>query len=157
MNYFGSGVLPYYIDKNDKVYILLLHETRIDTYTTEIQQDAYIDLGGKVEFHDIDPAYTAIREMNEESQDMYKDLTLDLLNQIRSNQNLSFNLKGKKPYFIFCIKVPFRKTINEKLEWVPLLNILKVPADKLNNYLISSRLLELLHQKGVKQKLALLG
>lgn len=154
MAYYGAGVLPFYVNNNNEIVLLLFRETRIDSLTTEVQIDAYIDLGGKREFYDFDAAHTAIREMNEESNNLFLDISKALVDQIRERKYPAFALPGKKPYWFFCVKVNYRQIPeNSKLEWVPLRQILSVTGDKLNNSPISNRLLELLNIPGVKQKL----
>lgn len=159
MNYFGAGVLPFYINKNDEVCLLLLRETRIDSLTKEVQKNAYIDLGGKREYYDKDEAYTAIREMKEESNNMYLDKSEELLEQIRTKKHPSFILPGKKYYWFFCIKVEYREPPNKKLEWVRLKDIFEAldeKSDVLNGSPIANRLLQILNLPGVRERLACL-
>lgn len=146
-----------YPDSTD-VWFLLLKETRIDTYTNECKKNALIDLGGKYETCDVDAPYTAVREMNEESKNMYQDLSMDILNQIRTKRYPMFTLPGKKNYYIYCAKVPYRDITMENLCWMRLGTLLSVQGDMiLNRIPVSGRLLEFLNMRGVRQRLAMIG
>lgn len=159
-NYHGAGILPFcndHPDFPDEICFLLLRETRIDTYTNECKKDALIDLGGKYEDCDVDASYTAVREMNEESNYMYQDESMTILDQIRNTRYCKFTLPGKKNYYIFCAKVPYREPAMEKLWWTPLSMLLAIKGDMVYGHPVSGRLLELLNLRGVRQKLATIG
>jgi len=155
----GAGCLPFCTDHpSGEIHILLLRETRIDNYTTEIRKSAYIDLGGKREFLDNDPAYTAVREMNEESKNLYQDLSSCMLRQLRNREWPVIELSGRRSYYLFCVNVPFRQVpASVTLEWVPLLPFLSVHSDVFRGVPIAGRLLDLLNQRGVRQSLIGLG
>lgn len=153
-DYFGAGIIPYYIDdKTDKIKILLLHETRIDTLTKEIQANAYIDLGGKKEYLDSDAAFTAVREMNEESGGLYQEQSGIILDSIRSGRCLTLALLEKKPYYFFFVKLEFKPSSTPNLEWIFLLDLLQAKDHELNGYMISNRLIKMLDIKEAKKKL----
>jgi hypothetical protein len=155
----GAGVLPFCTDHpTGQIHILLLRETRIDNYTTEIRKAAYIDLGGKRDYLDTDPAYTATREFNEESRGMYQDLSVTILDQIRDHAWPSVELKGRRSYYLFCVAVPYRDVPDSTtMEWVPLRDFLFARGDVFNGVPIAGRLLDLINQKGVRHSLATIG
>lgn len=161
--YHGAGILPFCTDypgdeNKNKLWVLLLHETRIDNHTNECQKHAYIDLGGKREFHDSNAAFTAVREMNEESNNLYKDQAPEMLDQIRERRYARLVLQGKRPYFLFCVKVPFREVLRDScLEWVEMSDLLTIKGDQMHGFPVSHRLLDIINGHGTKQRLLQLG
>lgn len=155
----GAGCLPFCTDHpSGKIHILLLRETRIDNYTTEIRKAAYIDLGGKRDYLDSDPAYTAAREFNEESNNMYQDMSAMILSQIRTHAWPQIELRGRRSYYLFCVAVPYRQIpLETTMEWLCLNDFLNTRGDVFNGVPISGRLLDLINQKGVRHTLATMG
>lgn len=155
----GAGILPFCVDHpNKRMLVLLLRETRIDSYTTEIRKYAYIDLGGKRDYLDTDPEYTATREFNEESGNMYQDLSATVLAQIRNRTWPVIELKGRRSYYLFCTQVPYREVSPDlTMEWVPLDEFVQAKGDMLNGVPISGRLLDLMNQRGVRHSLITMG
>lgn len=155
----GAGCLPFCTDHpSGRIFILLLRETRIDSYTTEIRKSALIDLGGKRDYLDTDPAYTAVRELNEESANMYKDVAYDLVTQIRNEKWPRVELTGRRSYYLFCVQVNYREIPDSvTMEWVDLHDFLRVKCDVYKDIPIAGRLIDLLNQRGVRQMLATIG
>ena len=155
----GAGCLPFCIDHpSKKIHILLLRETRIDNYTIEIKKAALIDLGGKRDYLDTDPPYTAVREFNEESHCMYQEQSVEILNQIRNRTWPTIELSGRRSYYLYCVQVPFKEPPSTAtLMWVPLHTFLQAKGDLFQDIPISGRLLDLINQRGVRQNLATIG
>jgi hypothetical protein len=159
MAYHGAGIIPFCNNhpqsKNGEKWYLLIHETRIDSLTNEIQQNALIDMGGKREFHDTGPPFTAVREMNEESKNMYQDMSAYIIKQIRSDQYPHF-VMGNKQYHFFIVNVPYREipAKSANLEWISQTRLLAIKNDWSETCPVSMRLVSILLRSGVKQRIA---
>lgn len=156
--YYGAGVLPMAIHpETGEVVVLLLRETRVNSRTSEIQKHALIDLGGKWEFYDAGPEYTAMREMNEESGNMYQDISPRLLAAMRSEDHAgmpTFKLRGRLPYYFYCVSVPYREPADgSALIWVTVQDLRAsngaFVGDGDSRMMVSDRLRDLLTQPHV--------
>ena len=89
--------------------------------------------------------------------EMYKDLTHDILQQMKSGVHPKLILHGKQNYYLFCVKVDFRMVKHECLEWVSLNDLLNIDGDMIDGMPVAGRLLDLLAGKGAKLKLVTMG
>ena len=160
--YFGAGILPFCVKDdsgNGSPHFLLLQETRVDNSTNELYTNAWIDLGGKAEYHDTTPYFTALREFHEESHNMYKDHTDAILKQLTATPRPypMFRLPGRKDYYLYCVKVPYMEPTTPNLQWVTLQDLLSIHGDMMLNNQVAPRLLQILNLPSVKQQLLMLG
>lgn len=148
--YKGAGVFLYCDDHpaGTSAHVLLLSETRIDKFTNEIQENAYIDLGGKRDYSDINSAYTAARELDEETKfEMYHDMIDVIYTTMYNEQQKNAYMNKNGAYVLFLCKVPYRPIPNTiTAEWVPLSNILAVNKEspKINGRPVAYRLIDFL-------------
>jgi hypothetical protein len=155
ISYCGAGVLPFCYDEKHGKLFLLCRETRIDNLTNEIQRDALNDLGGKREEYDTSAVYTAVREMMEESSNLYQDRVPFILKQLHEGTYPKFSLKGNT-YVLYMARVEYREPPpNSKLLWVTQADLLGITTDWFDKLKlpIASRLIEVLVSPVNKQRI----
>lgn len=161
--YKGAGALLYCDDHPQKPgfpFVLLLLETRIDKFTTEIQEEAYIDLGGKRDYTDLNSAHTAARELDEETKhSMYHDLIQDIYLSMCNNQSENgFKNKNGGGYVIYLVKVPYREVPpTVTAEWMSVSVLCNVDTPTLNGHPIAYRLYTFLTMPSFKARLVALS
>lgn len=96
---YGAGILPYQVDKNKKVYILLGQDT----------MGNWSDFGGKCELKDKNNIKeTACREFYEETLNSVIDLdsTRQLLRSEKNYKLVESKTPSGLPYYMFLLRIP---------------------------------------------------